>query len=854
MNRKLITPAVVGSLLSAIAVSYSAPLTQSDVTGWWAYAQGSMSGTQFVSTYYGNTAEDFNNSLISHPESWDVSAEGTEILGKSLNWGMTPIMVGNVANNNYMTAVSGVMHLAGIYNGPTEGEFGTYDTSSGQLWQFYDSGNGGIFTVDNITSSLNCYNNIRHNNAIIIRKRATGTNFSVAVKDIYLSNGSSLQLGEDGAGTFLTNLTLGDAESGGVINVSGLSSTSGMGRLQIRSSNITSYVSQINLSNGGVYIYNGISNDTEAFGVSNADFSSATISASGSSYFYYGDKNSPMTGNLSLGDINVTGSDSKFDLYAFTSGAVELGNIHSEGIASNFDIDDAVTSFKVGNIDFADKAYLYVGSYNSSVAGGYVDSVQLGSKINLTSSDSTSRAQAIIVAKELTFSSPVTEINLNNGYIQFLGGVYEAYVDPDNMEKTYSYDLDLSSATLTMAGNSYFNYGKQWNVAMDADISIGDIVFASADLMGAFDIYVTNGRSIEVNSISTTVKGQAGSSLFWKLNNQTVEVKNDAEIAVESMQLYGILQVDGNYLNSFEGDSFLRYQFPETGMLRVMGTFETQGTFVVGIGDQRLQTSEKNVLNLGGITGETAGSKITTAYNYEAYAGNTGASIIILSGAGSYSTSTSLVDFAPDASPAELALTGALKLSKTGSGIQYLRGSNMYRGQTTVSAGELYINADGSGNSAGWGIGAVSLSGGKFGAVGADSDIGKIVATDFVWSNNAVIAVDVAADGTCDLITLSGNFLKADGDADGKYIFDFNGAFAAEETMYKIFSWEDSSSVDFTADDFGYTYNGEVANLKGNFVVQDNNLYFVSVPEPAEYAALFGAFALALALVRRRRK
>ena len=212
------------------------------------------------------------------------------------------------------------------------------------------------------------------------------------------------------------------------------------------------------------------------------------------------------------------------------------------------------------------------------------------------------------------------------------------------------------------------------------------------------------------------------------------------------------------------------------------------------------------------------------------------------------------VDFSADGNPGELALNGALCINKTGSGVQYLRGENMYRGQTTVSAGELYINADGSGNSAGWGIGAVSLVGGKFGAVGADGDIGKVVVTDLTWSNAATIGVDVSMDGSSDLIAISGNFLKTESDSEGKYIFDFSGTFAAEETMYKIMAWEDSSAVDFTADDFGYTYNGEEVVLDGTFVIQDNGLYFVSVPEPAEYAALFGAMALALALIRRRRK
>ena len=358
MKVKILSKTIL--FLSVSLPIYSAPLTQSDVTGWWAYAQGSLSNKSYISTYLGNTAEEYNaGGIIPNPETWDVSISGSEVLGRSLNWGKTPVIVGNTSNNNYMVAVSGNEHLAGIYNGPTSDEFASYDTSSGLIWQLYDSGNDGVFTIGNITSSLNCYNSENNQNAIIIRKRATGKNFSVGVGDIYLSNGAALQLGEGGAGTFLTNLTLGDSQSGGVIDISGVSPSSGNGKLIVRSSNITSYVSSINLNNGGMYVYNGISNSTESFGAPNADFSSATISASGISYFYFGEQSSPMTGNLSLGDINVRGADSKLELYAFTSGTVEIGNIYSEGAASNFDIDGAVSSLKISDINFADKAYLY---------------------------------------------------------------------------------------------------------------------------------------------------------------------------------------------------------------------------------------------------------------------------------------------------------------------------------------------------------------------------------------------------------------------------------------------------------------------------------------------------------------
>ena len=469
-----------------------------------------------------------------------------------------------------------------------------------------------------------------------------------------------------------------------------------------------------------------------------------------------------------------------------------------------------------------------------------------GSKLILAGTDADNLAEMSVYTRYLN-SSSLQNVEISNGTLAFFGGAY------DNGAGTeyYGFDLDLQNATVKLSGKTKLQYGYTWNNTIDGVARIGDLVLDCDGIDSEWLIYSSQSICMYINSISSETQGGSGSVLEWKFNNKNVYVQNDAEIAVETFLLYGQLHVLGNYLNGFDGESLMHYQNSGTGNFYVTGTFETKGTFAVCF--DAAFTSTKTIMNVGGIVGGTSGSKITTGYNYEAYSNNTGVSIIALRGAGSYSTTTALVDFSAGANPTELALNGALGINKTGEGVQYLRGENMYRGQTTVSAGELYINASGSGNSAGWGIGAVSLEGGKFGAVGASSNIGKVVATDLTWSNSAMIAVDFAADGTSDLISLSGNFLKAEGDAEGQYMFDFSGVFAAEETKYQIMSWESDSTVEFTESDFGYMYNGEENSLDGYFVMENNSLYFVSVPEPAEYAAIFGMLALGLALWRRRK-
>ena len=806
--------------------AWAAPLTQSDVTGYWAANQTSLKDANiaYISVDY-LTAD---SSSRVNPETWNVSsAPGTEVLGKALLF----------SGSTYMTQIDGNVYLAGIYNGSVSGEFGSYDTSIPNKWEFYGGADNSTLYVGNITSTLGK----AEKNNLVIRKKAAGKNFSLVAGEVWVLNSGSVSLGSSSAGCFLTNLTFGNQETGGSINLTGESDSS-RSVLYVRASNITSYISEINLNNGELDIFKGTSNDTEAFTDPTVDFSSASLNVSGSNIFRFGSSSTDkMSTNFSLGDINVL-EGAFLGFAAYTTGDISLGNVNA---SDNGSITVQANNFSIGNINTSNTFNFNVGA---QAIGSGIETVSLGTKINLNGTSNTSLSNLNIYTHYLQNASEITDITLNNAGLAFYGAAY----DNGGTTAYYGYDVDLSNATITLMGKNTFKFGYAHNNKMEGTLTLGDIVLASSDINSDWSIY-TSKDNIYANSISTTVKGEEGSSIYWKLNNRTLSVSKDVEIAVETFQLYGTLDVAGNYVNSFEGDTFLRFQFAYNGLIKTAGTFETQGTFVIGIADGTLWTTSNTALDLGGIVGSTSGSKITTGYNYAEYAGNTGIALIALTGAGNYSTTTALVDFASGGNPTELALNGALGINKTGTGVQYLRGENMYRGQTTVSAGELYINASGSGNSAGWGIGAVSLEGGKFGAVGASSNIGKVVATDLTWSNSAMIAVDFAADGTSDLISLSGNFLKAEGDAEGQYMFDFSGVFAAEETKYQIMSWESDSTVEFTESDFGYMYNGEENSLDGYFVMENNSLYFVSVPEPAEYAAIFGMLALGLALWRRRK-
>ena len=86
MNTKMFLRTIWLLLLYISLPIYSAPLAQSDVTGWWAFCQGSLNLSSNVSVYFGNSADEYNaGGIIQHPETWDVSISGNEVLGKSLN-------------------------------------------------------------------------------------------------------------------------------------------------------------------------------------------------------------------------------------------------------------------------------------------------------------------------------------------------------------------------------------------------------------------------------------------------------------------------------------------------------------------------------------------------------------------------------------------------------------------------------------------------------------------------------------------------------------------------------------------------------------------------------------------------
>ena len=490
-------------------------------------------------------------------------------------------------------------------------------------------------------------------------------------------------------------------------------------------------------------------------------------------------------------------------------------------------------------------------------------------------------------------------INITKGTLSFKRG--DQGTSPSSLS---AQNADLSGTVLNMGLASRFYYGTGGTTGnMDGWIRLGDVV-VSGTVTDTWGVTGNNDRA-QMNFNTTAAEGYApgtapvtvgtitldsgdpendlsrldftsnanayieklvsaniGGANAWQgvafnsSTNSTITV-GSMDIALRRMSVNTHVVVE-NDLVSFYYDRSDAHSIVSAVAIVSYGSLTVKGNLIMRDNgsicfDAERPADTSVTVTVGGISGGDGNSanRITTSYSMS----NNVETVLAINGDFNAEFSGRLHDFGQMMDLSDAEGRNYLSILKEGSGVQILRGDNYYRGTTTVNSGELYMRADGATRTEdGYGIGKVILNGGKFGAIGASGNIGEVRATDLTWSNNSTIAVDFSSDGTCDLISLSGNFLKAEGDASGLYTFEFNGNFAEGSNEYLIISWGADATVDFSEGDFAYDYNGSSDLTNGSFEIRDNGLYFVAVPEPAEYAALFGAFALGLALLRRRRK
>ncbi len=263
-------------------------------------------------------------------------------------------------------------------------------------------------------------------------------------------------------------------------------------------------------------------------------------------------------------------------------------------------------------------------------------------------------------------------------------------------------------------------------------------------------------------------------------------------------------------------------------------------------------------ITAGGIKGGDGTSAISIhTTNGDVSTGEIGNLTLKLNGSATNLYSSRISDFDSGVADVSTVTAGSLLNleldSADGNLVQYLTGQNYIRGSVAVKSGTLHLRADGADNDAGYGVGAITLSGGALGAVGAGTTVantqkvGKIKAESLAWSGGKIL-VDINSAGN-DVIELSGAFTKGAGSV---FEIDFSVFDGIADGQYVILTFD---STDFTDSDFTALLKG-LETDKITLEIKDGNKLVATldnIPEPAEYAALFGLIALLFA-IRRRRK
>ena len=177
---------------------------------------------------------------------------------------------------------------------------------------------------------------------------------------------------------------------------------------------------------------------------------------------------------------------------------------------------------------------------------------------------------------------------------------------------------------------------------------------------------------------------------------------------------------------------------------------------------------------------------------------------------------------------------------------QIIRADSAFTGTVEVESGTLIMHSTTA-------LGKLTMTGGGFGGIE-----GGVVVSGAEWLGGDIVFhnTETFFGGLADKITVEGTFTKS---AEGKIGVDFSGLDAASliEEGNNVFdlitanAFEGSFSSDAN-DDFEAK---NLLNAIADFAWAGNTLTvtFSQVPEPAAIAALFGALALGLAALRRRR-
>lgn len=287
--------------------------------------------------------------------------------------------------------------------------------------------------------------------------------------------------------------------------------------------------------------------------------------------------------------------------------------------------------------------------------------------------------------------------------------------------------------------------------------------------------------------------------------------------------------------------------------------------------------------SLGGVTTFKIAEGITGAWNSmkndASKAGTKSLSILLLNNTGGYSTNAWMYDdnVSNVVASTGIAMSGSgmntnsqVKIIMDGTGSQIFNGERFWiSGGVEVRNGTLQIRMystskyesgkDTDGNEISgeemrlMNHGDLTLKGGKFGSLLEGN--GSMGFNNLYYSGGTYM-LGVDYDGGNDMLKFYGGVYKGEGWIDGvsKFYIEVSGTKDnLVDNWAHIFEWDNTANeTDFEASDF---YSEDFNEYSAIFKIEDDGLWmmYTEVPEPAAFAAIFGALALALAAAKRRK-
>ncbi|MRW85850.1 PEP-CTERM sorting domain-containing protein [Pseudoduganella sp. FT26W] len=395
------------------------------------------------------------------------------------------------------------------------------------------------------------------------------------------------------------------------------------------------------------------------------------------------------------------------------------------------------------------------------------------------------------------------------------------------------------------------------------------------------------GRRLAVNSSGYTfTSASAANSL--QLDNLQVATPDTAITFAGNMVLLTHAG-DGGFINNVQTGTLTsgKLTFTDNSILVARDAGTVTGADIILKKNAQLQiytaeaTTRKSTLTFdnsagGGGTLDLRG--LNTTFGKVASAGN-GAGTIKNSGT---APATLTMDFDNDTSKYSGTIQGAINVTKVGSGVQVLSGTNTYTGATLVNAGELRINGSASSSAFTVAQGATLSGSGTIGTLNLKGTLapgnspGQLNAGDttfadgstYLWQLNdangaAGIGYDfLSVNGTLTLvgsgsnpITIRLQSLMADNSAGNVFNFDakHNYSYTLATATAGISGY---AANEFLLDTTGF--NNALLGGVWSVGVSGNDLQLnfmaAAVPEPSSYAMMFAGLAAIGAVAQRRRK